>query len=132
MDITSVLAQGRQAAEARMTDTCQVGFEVRSDVLNETTGEYPMVFTPIYDGPCEFRTGVRLGGSVDAASQLLEIQNAVLKLPIAGTTSVVKDMLAKVTSSATDPGLPGAVARVTGPFAETYSTARRFQVEVTN
>lgn len=130
MDIGPVLAAGRARAEARMTDTCQVGVEARSTVLNESTGEYGVTFTVVYDGPCEFRAGVRFGTDVDAASQLLTLQNSVLKLPVGTSAAVSKNMVAVISSSATDAGLVGTRARITGPFTDSYSTARRFQVEV--
>lgn len=127
----SVIYQGRAFEERQMTDRCQVGTETTEPVLNEETGEYETVFTVVYDGPCRFKAGDTQAGEIDASGQLLVEQDAVLKLPVASSTAVRKDMVVKVTGSLTDPGLVGVRARVKGPFASSYTTARRFPVEIT-
>jgi hypothetical protein len=125
----SAVAAGRAAAEALMTDTCQVGFDKQSDVLDEH-GEYPMVFTPVYDGPCRFKAGNVQASDVEAASQLLVSQLATLSLPIGTSVDVRNGMQVRVTGSLTDPALPGTVATIKAPFRSAYSTARRFAAEV--
>jgi hypothetical protein len=131
MSALSAIARGRASVEAQMTDTCQIGTETKGAVLDETTDEYQTVFTVLYDGPCLFRAGVRLGNEVDAAGQPLFVQNAVVKVPIEGTETLgKKGNIVVVTGSQTDPGLVGTRARVTGPFAQTYATSRRLPVVV--
>jgi hypothetical protein len=130
--LTGTLGMGRTWAEARMTDTCQIGTVSTDAVLNEETGEYESTFTPVYDGICEFKAPTTAAGEINAAGQLLVEQDAILKLPVATSTDVAKDMEVRVTGSLTDPGLPGTVARIKGPAVGSYTTARRFSVEVTS
>lgn len=114
-----------------MTDTCVIGVESPGDVLNEATGEYEPSFTAVYDGPCRFKAGTTAAGEIDAAGQLLVEQDAILKLPIATSLEVAKDMVVKITGSLMDPALPGTRARIKNPAVGSYLTARRFTVEVT-
>lgn len=129
MDVDRLLPDFRAAAESIMTDHCQIGFVTDSTELDEH-GEYGKVFTPVYDGPCRFKAGNVQASDVDAASQLLVSQLATLSLPIDTSTDVRNGMTVKVTASLTDPALSGTEARVQAPFKSSYTTARRFTVEI--
>lgn len=131
MSAESVIYQGRIFEERQMTDTCEIGTLAPGDVLDEDTGDYAPVFTSVYTGICRFKAADTQVGEIDAAGQLLVEQDAVLKLPVLTSTAVRKDMAVRVTGSLTDPGLVGVQARIKGPFASSYTTARRFPVEVT-
>ncbi|WP_147305830.1 DUF6093 family protein [Subtercola boreus] len=124
------LGMGRKLAQSLMPDTCDIGFDAPSTVLDEETGGYVSTFAPIYSGPCEYMAPHRLGSDVDAAGQILTDQNGILKLPVATSTEVKKNMVAVITYSRHDPALVGTKCRITSPFAGSYVTARRFQVEV--
>lgn len=132
MRAARMLVRGRLLAEDLMTDTVQVGVMSPGAELDEDTGEYTPVFTASYDGPARFKAANTAVGEIDAAGQLLVEQDATLSLPVSTSTMVKKDMLVRVTASLTDPGLVGTEARVKGPFASAYVTARRFSVEVTS
>ncbi|QKS17313.1 hypothetical protein HUN59_14820 [Curtobacterium sp. Csp2] len=131
MRVQRMLARGRRRAEDRMTDRCQIGTVTRGE-RDPDTDDYPMVFTPVYDGPCRFKAGNVQAQDVDVAAQLLVTQLATLSLPIDTSTAVRAGMEVRVTSSATDPALPGTVATVKAPFRSADATARRFPVEVTD
>ncbi|MGW8430933.1 DUF6093 family protein [Curtobacterium citreum] len=126
-----ILAMGRRQAERLMTDRCQIGTVTRGE-RDPETDDYPMVFTPVYDGPCRFKAGNVQARDVDVAAQLLVTQLATLSLPIDTSTAVRAGMEVRITSSATDPALPGTVATVKAPFRSADATARRFPVEVTD
>jgi hypothetical protein len=130
ISIDGVLDAGRAAAEDRMTDTCQIGTVSNDKVLNESTLEYENTFTPVYDGPCEFKAGDVQASDVELAGQILVTQLSTLKLPIASSVNVRMGMEVRVTGSQTDPALAGTVARIRAPFVSAYKTARRFAVEV--
>lgn len=130
MTAESAVAAGRAAAEALMTDTCQVGTLSSDEVLNPESGEYEHVFTPVYDGPCRFKAGNVQASDVESASQLLVSQLATLSLPIDASLEVRNGMQVRVTGSLTDPALPGTVATIKAPFRSSYATARRFATEV--
>lgn len=129
MTAESAVAAGRAAAEALMTDTVQIGFSKPSTELDEND-EYPLVFTPVYDGRARFKSGNVQANDVESASQLLVTQLATLSLPVDGTGDVLNGMEVRVTGSLTDPALPGTVATVKAPARGAYTTARRFTVEV--
>ncbi len=130
-DVEGILPELRAAAESLMTDTVQIGFNKQSTELDEHD-EYPMVFTPVYEGPARFKAGNVQANDVESASQLLVSQLATLSLPIATSLDVANGMEVRVTASSTDPALPGTVATVKAPARGAYTTARRFAVEVVN
>lgn len=130
MSLESALERGREAAEARMTDWCRVGREKRSGPIDESTGEFPTVIDPVYEGICEFKAANVQARDFDAASQQLVSQDAVLKLPILSSTSVAKGLVIEIVRSENDPGLVGLRATISGPFASSHTTSRRFPVEV--
>lgn len=124
------VARMRQAAESRMGDWCRVSRGGGSPVLDETTGEYGASAPTItYDGPCEVEVGATAPRTIDAAGQALVLQQSTLKLPVMTSTQVAESDTVEVITSATDPALVGRRFRITGPFAGTYTTARRFPIE---
>jgi hypothetical protein len=131
-EILAALSGFRSEAESLMTDTCEVGTLSAGSVLDETTGEYTPLFTPVYTGKCKFKAGNTAANQVDAASQQLVEQSSTVSFPIDSSSGISKDMIIRFTESLTDPGLPGVVARVEGPSVGSYRTARRFAVEVTS
>lgn len=126
-----ILARGRMLAEDLMTDTCQVGTETPGTVLDDN-GEYHPVFTLVYSGPCRFKAGTTAVSEVDAASQQLVEQNNTISFPIATSTDIGKNMIVTIVGSLTDPALVGIRGRIEGPFVGSYTTARRFPLEVTS
>jgi hypothetical protein len=130
MSRESTLARGRTQAEERMTDTCKVGAKIRSETLNDQ-GLYAETIDPVYEGICEVQFGANQPNTSDAGAQIVTVQDVVLKLPVTPTTGLVSDEhFAEITGSVNDPGLIGRVFRITGFNAKTYSTARRFPVEL--
>lgn len=127
-----ILRFGRKAAEARMTDTCDIGYETKSEKVNPATGKHDTEFTATYSGVCRFKAGNTAAGEIDAQGQLLVEQDQSLSLPIATSTAVRKNMVVRITSSKTDPGLPGTRARIKAPAVGSDLTARRFSLEVTS
>ena len=126
----SVLARGRRMAERRMTDTCLITRRGPA-VLDEATGKKTPTTVVVYQGKCEFRAAQVQATTAEQSGQQLVVQDATLKLPIATSTAVSKDHDVEILTSATDPALVGLKARIVGPFASAYTTARRFPVTVT-
>lgn len=125
-----MLERGRRMAEELMTDTCEVGTEKLGTTLDPDTNERVVEFTAVYTGPCEFKAAANDVQEVDAAGQALGAQGTVLKLPVATSAAVKRNMVVKVTGSATDPGLVGVRARVQAPSSGSRTVSRRFRVEV--
>lgn len=126
-----LLAAGRRAATAQMVDTCVIGIQVRSDQLDETTGEYPVTIQPVYAGPCRFTLGGLQVRDVDSQGQDLAIADATLAIPTdqPGSGQVGKDHVATITLAANDDATITAV--VQAGHAQTWATARRFPVLIT-
>lgn len=127
-----MLERGRRMAEELMTDTCQIGTEKLGTDLDPETNERVVEFTSIYDGPCELKAAANDVREIDAAGQDLAEQGTVLKLPIATSAGVKRNMIVKITGSATDPGLVGVRARIQAPSSGSRTVSRRFKVEVTS
>lgn len=113
-----------------MTDTCRVTRQVDGGI-DEATGKRVTVLETVYQGPCEFKADQVQATDREQSGQQLVVQDATLKLPIATSTAVTKGHVVEILTSATDPGLTGRKARIVGPFASAYTTARRFPVTVT-
>ena len=86
MSAESTVLNGRRFNEALMTSECVIGDEVPGTVLNEETGEYETeIVSPSYEGPCKIRFVSTVTSEVDAQSQLLVEQDAILSLPVDGS-----------------------------------------------
>lgn len=127
MTLLGALRLGRAQAEARMTQTWQIGTLVE--------GEDPVTFDPLhelevqYDGPGRLKVVQATTVSErEAASQLATVTALELHLP-AGTTGVETDMRAVCVACPEDPSLVGFVVRVKGPGTRGQVTAFRVPVE---
>jgi hypothetical protein len=125
----SVILSGRRFTEALMTSTCVIR-RAGERVLSETTGQYESSFTDVYTGPCKVKFGGTQADPVDAQSQRLVEQDAILSLPVVGSGDVTVDDVAEIVTSPMDAELVGLRFRVTGIHAQSFATARRFPVEV--
>lgn len=128
-DALAALPALQSAAESMMLDTCTISSETQG-AFDTTAGTYPTTSTVIYTGKCQIKVGTRAALGAEAAGQLLLTLDAVVKVPLTGTETVGKGHIVQVTASVTDPALVGFRARITGPFAQTFATCRRFTVEV--
>lgn len=124
------LMTARYRTESLMASACVIRRPSGAPVLDEVTGEYTPTFTMIYTGPCKVKSSSTVTSDVDAASQLLTVQQYVLSLPIQGSEGVRVDDVCEVTVSPLDAGLVGVRLRVAGLHAQTFATARRLVCEV--
>jgi len=86
--------------------------------------------TLVWEGKCRLRTVSSVTSDVDAASQLLVTQSAILFLPVDGTGDVhVNDVVTFTTASA-DAALATVRVRVAGLHFDSDATARRLPVEM--
>lgn len=127
-----MLERGRRMAEELMTDTCEIGVETIGPELDPMTNDRRRHFTSVYSGPCELKAAANDVREIDAAGQALGEEGTVLKLPVATSTVVRRNMIVRITASETDPGLVGVRARVQGPSSGSRTVSRRFKVEVTS
>lgn len=123
---------GRKQAEALMESACTITRKT-GETVDASGANVPTLLT-IYEGKCRLRMDTRRADEIVAAGQTLARQHPTLALPVNGLGSgnVLPDDIATFTVNLLDPALVGKSVRVTGIFAQTHATARRFPVEFTN
>jgi len=132
MTATSASLAGRRLAESMMTDTCRIESADSERVWNPDTLSYDQDQEPdevSYTGPCRVKYGATQPRALDAVGQPVTEQQLQLHLPVLASSDVVVGQIAEVLSSVTDPALVGRRFRISGTFAQTNATARRFPVE---
>lgn len=128
-----VTSMAQQWAESLMVDTVRVRRrEQPADAdPDPVTGEYAFTYTTIYEGKCRLVLRSGVVRDVDAASQLMAVQQPRLDVPVAGTAGIEPgdefEML-----SAVDPGLVGVSGVVAGRFDQSLASARRLPAKVGN
>ncbi|TFD80539.1 DUF6093 family protein [Cryobacterium psychrophilum] len=135
MTIQSDIKAGQREAEKLMLTTCTITRGGGAPVFNESTGAYDTPApTTIYAGKCKVRLAGVSVKQVDAASQLLTIQQSILSLPVnrAGTANVAPSDTLTITANPLDLALVGKTFRIEGTHEQTYSTARRYSIERVN
>jgi hypothetical protein len=129
-DVVAFLPEARRQAESLMLDTVRVFRRTVTSDFDPETGESVVLDSVVYEGPGRLvmrQTAVR---DVDAANQLLAVQNPRLDLPVEGTAGIRSDDRFEITASSVDEGRVGVSGRVAGTFPQTLATARRLAVEV--
>lgn len=135
MSSATQIATGRRLAEALMVDTCTIRALIRSDVLDDTTGEYLMIPNPdlpdpVYAGKCRFTIAATEVRDVDSQGQDLAVADARLDVPVLpGTALIAKDHVATIHLTAVDTAT--VIAIVQASHAQTFATARRLPVQIT-
>lgn len=132
MTAETVIAQGRAFTEALMASRCRIERATGEQVLDEQTGNYVPAVETVYEGACKVKFVSSVVGDVDAQSQFLTNQTAVLSLPVEGSDGVVIDDVAVITLNPMDDDLVGKRLRIAGYHGQTFATARRFQAELTS
>jgi hypothetical protein len=120
---------GRREAERRMVTQCTIARKGK-EVLNEETGDYETEMTVVYSGRCKIRVSGLNVKEVDAAGQLLTVQQSILSLPMQAFDVRANDILSVVRNEYDD-ALGGMEFRIEGSFEQTFSTARRYSIERT-
>ncbi|MEA9983651.1 DUF6093 family protein [Subtercola sp. RTI3] len=120
---------GRTVAESLMSAQCAVTRETLGPI-DESTGLYPKVLTTMYEGPCRFRFVSPIVREADVQGQSLARQEGVLSLPISGTGRILPDDVATITANPLDPESVGVHMVIRGGHVQSFSTARRFPVEI--
>lgn len=132
MSAGSVLSEGRRFNEALMTDTFTVYRKTGATTVDPDTLEEVPVFAVVVEDvlgklkDAEARPRVAFIPGIGAAVSSLEWHCPV------ETTGILTDDEVECTAvgdETGDPELVGTRVRITGPFAKSYATARRFPVE---
>lgn len=125
----NVLARGRAAAEALMTDTCLIE---RQQVdaggrpvftVDPDTGESTPAMDEVYSGKCRFQSRGDWSTERDIGEAGLVLLQTELQLPIS-VDPAINDRVTAVTS-AFNPVLAGRVFEVRGDFLKSHNTSRK-------
>lgn len=123
--------QARRRAESLMDSTGTITRQ-GARTLDQQTGQYVYASETIYSGPCKFRRGGTQVSGVESAGQLLTSQESILSLPVVGSESVREGDVWVCDSNPLDVALVGVRATIKAGVAQSFATARRFPVEVTD
>jgi hypothetical protein len=128
MSRTEFLAEGRAFAEEGMVDACTIrrrtGEKTTDDVTGKVTHAY--VSPDPYSGKCRVQQTKATGRDSTVAEDTVVELVLEVQLPMTVTGLQVGDEV-HVTTSLTDPDLPGRVFLIRGLAHKTDATARRVQ-----
>ncbi|MGV8883456.1 MAG: DUF6093 family protein [Rhodoglobus sp.] len=123
---------GRREVEKLMTTTCTIKRATGDTITDPDTLEEVPVYATIYTGKCKVR---QKGNTVkDAAipGAVLALQTLELSLPVTLSADVMTGDVVTVTANPLDAALVGKQFTIKGQQAQTYATARRYEIEGTN
>ena len=125
-DIAAALPELRAQAESRMRSTCSIASPATTGgVWDEASLTFlPSTPAPVYVGPCRVRVPVAQPGSPVAGEVEYDVDDRIVSLPIATSTTVRAKMRVTVTTSA-DPALVGEVYEIISVPSGDDLTARR-------
>lgn len=130
MSVTALLARGRLAATALMTDTCYVR-RAGAPTTDGTTGIVTPTWTNVYASsgtPGACRVQEASGSEAQAGENLTLLSGVVVSLPITATGIIPGDQVV-VVAAGFDTALPARVFTVTRVLAKSHATARRLWCE---
>lgn len=129
MSRASVLARGRAAAEAGMVDACTIR-RVTGTTTDRDTGAITKTYLSPnpYAGKCRVQQHQAQARSEDAGEDYTLLLTLEVQLPMSVTGLQSGDEVT-MTSSVSDPDLPGRLFRIRDLAHKSEATARRVQCE---
>lgn len=125
MTLESILTQGREAAEARMSDTCVVTHGTGAPTWNPTTEQYDTTPSVIYTGRCRVKLqAVRMSGEPDAVDRSHVVVAPTVHVPASVLGLQIGDEVT-ITAAEFNLSLVGATFRITSLFRDSQATAQR-------
>lgn len=127
MNVSSVLARGQRAAEARMIDSCVI--ERAAGKTTDDYGNEVTTYEPVYEGKCRVMSWAVATTSPDVGQQRMDLLRFFLHVPVSARGIRVNDRVRMLTSR--DPELtePDRTFRIENLAHKTDQTARRLPVE---
>lgn len=131
--LEEILAEGRAAAEARMTARCTIRRlgEKTEDNWNPETLQYDIPWEISYTGPCRLKPRQSQDRGQNAGDQAFVESQYELSLPVSTSGDVRKDDVATIDSCPDDAALVGRKYSIVVSPAYSQGTARRFPVQET-
>jgi hypothetical protein len=125
------LTEGRQLAEALMTDTCTVSTWTGRSVQNETTGAQSKVYAVDFTSKCKVqRRSQNQTSEPEVGGRRLAVDEVEIHLPVSAE-QVVEGQVIEVTAvgAGSDARLVGRKFVVSSPMNKTHATATRLSVK---
>lgn len=126
MSRESLIARGRSAAEAMMTDACTSRRQTGT-TYDDTTGNTTPAWTSLYSGPCRLSQPNASASRTTAGEADVLLQTPQLHLPMSADLHRPGDEIT-LTASDSDPASVGRVFIVRAVPAHSHATARRYEV----
>jgi hypothetical protein len=123
----SVLALGRAAANASMTDACTI--RRRTGETTDANGVVTPTWATVYAGPCRVQQGHAESRDETPGEARVRLIRRELHLPITTSTNIRADDVATIDTSINDPDLAGRLFVIRGEAAKSEATARRLGVD---
>lgn len=132
MSVHTATVAGRQAAEARMLDVCEVG--EFGEALDPITGQPVLeLISERYAGPCRISSASNAVREAEDGGQSYADETFLLSVPIASGGSIRTDDTLRVVAVDAVTGNPAMVDRtfrVAGLASVSQATAARFSLEL--
>jgi len=121
------IRRGRHRAESLMQDTCTIR-RVTGETLDEDTLEIVPTYETIYAGKCKVQAQTTLQSSAqEIGGRVATVVTRRVDVPTSAPEVQVNDEV--VIDTSLDGQLVGKTFRITTPFAKTFATARRLEVQ---
>jgi hypothetical protein len=123
MSALTITLRGQAAAERLMVDACVVT-RVSGSTVDPETGAIVPTFATVYSGKCKIQMQTAVTNPSVVGEAAVFVSEPHLHVPMSAT-GLQPDDRVTVTVSVLDPDLVGKVGHLRGPWAETFTTARR-------
>lgn len=125
-----ILAAGRAAAEAGMTDMCVVIESVAPGEWDEEINDYgPAQEVFSYEGPCKVKAEGTQPALTESAGRPVVTVEPEIHFPVMTSAGIETGQVVRITSARYDPALVGREFTVSGLSASSQATARRLRVK---
>jgi hypothetical protein len=127
VSLSTILAHGRAAAQARMLDACTIQHPT-GVTTDDLTGVVTAAYATVYTGPCRVKQSGN-GSATDGGEVTVAVLNLEVHVPVVGTEAVVHGDRVTITSAVNDTALVGRTFRVIAKPIRSEATARRISCE---
>lgn len=127
MSVAGVLARGRAAAEALMTDACVIK-RVTGEATDANTGVVTPTSSTLYTGKCRVQQRAPSASPATVGEAYALMLQLEVQLPMSVTGLQADDQIT-ITASANDPDLVGRVFVIRDLAHKSHATSRRVGVQ---
>lgn len=126
MSLTGLVARGRRAAEALMTDTVTI---VRPGAtITASSGAVTTASEDVYSGKARWKPAAFVSSESDVATAVVTVSSAEVHLPVGSCVPEPGDVVT-LTASLMRPDIVGSTARVRSRFTGSTVTSLRIPIE---